>query len=350
MKKIKLKLGNRSYYIYIGYNILSKLPKMLKNKNGAVITDSNVYKHWKKALKSLKIPIYVIKPGEGSKSLQTAEKIYKKLLSYGLDRKSYLVAFGGGVVGDLTGFVAATFMRGIPYIQVPTTLMAQVDSSIGGKTAVNLSLGKNLVGSFYQPEFVFADVKTLITLHQKELRNGLSEVIKYGMIRDRSLFEYLEKNSGKLFNIKSDLWVPIVYKCASIKADIVSRDEKETKGLRVFLNYGHTTGHAIEAVNKYKNITHGEAVGIGMKTAAGLSSKLGYLSNTSVLRQNNLIDKLVKVKKINIYNDLFKKMKYDKKFLRGKMRFVLADRIGRVFVNSNIKEKDVKEVIKKNIR
>lgn len=307
--------------IYIGHNI----KKILPTGKGVVITDRNVNRYWGKEIKALGLPVYVIPPGERSKSLKMAERIYKALLRFGLDRQSFLVAFGGGVVGDLTGYVAATYMRGISYIQIPTTLMAQVDSSIGGKTGVNLPEGKNLVGCFWQPEAVFIDIKFLNTLPKRELKNGLAEVIKYGIIKDKKLFEYLGK---KKFN-----WKFIISRCARIKADIVRRDERETKGLRTILNYGHTIGHAIETSNKYKGITHGEAVAIGMKLAARISNKLGYLSNRDMTRQINLIDTFVAPRKV-VPDTTF--IRYDKKAVAGRLRFVLADRIGHVFVTDKV--------------
>lgn len=308
--------------IYIGRNIKKILPK----GKGVVITDRNVNRYWGKEIKALGLPVYVIPPGERSKNLKMAEKIYKALLRFGLDRQSYLVAFGGGVVGDLTGFAAATYMRGISYVQVPTTLMAQVDSSIGGKTGVNLPEGKNLVGCFWQPESVFIDIKFLSTLPKKELKNGMAEVIKYGIIKDRKLFEYLEKGGRSLFYI--------VTRCAKIKAEIVKRDERETTGLRAILNYGHTIGHAIEASNRYKGITHGEAVAIGMKYAAKISNKLGYLSNRDMNRQIDVINNLCGTFKSGLFSDI----KYDKKAVGGRLRFVLADRIGHVFVTDKVPE------------
>lgn len=330
MHKIRVKLGDRSYYIYIGKKILLQLGEMLKGERGAIITDKNVYKYWGKEIKKLKLPVYVIQPGETQKSLYMAERIYKALLKFGLDRQSMLVAFGGGVVGDLAGYVAATYMRGISYAQIPTTLMAQVDSSIGGKTGVNLPEGKNLIGCFCQPKFVFIDTNLLRTLPKRELKSGLAEVIKYGVIKDKQLFEYLEKNKQEKYN-----WQYIIKRCARIKADIVSRDERETKGLRMILNYGHTIGHALESSSKYKGITHGEAVAQGMIAAAKISNKLGYLSLKDTVRQINLIKTLVAQSRTVLFRDI----RHDKKAVCGKLRFVLADRIGHVFVTDKVRDR-----------
>jgi 3-dehydroquinate synthase len=345
MKEIKVNLGTRSYNIFVGYNILSKLKNMLSGSNGMIITDRNVFKYWKREIQSLNLPVYSITPGESSKNLKYAEMIYKEMLKRGLSRKSFLVAFGGGVVGDLTGFIAATYMRGISYIQVPTTLMAQTDSSIGGKTGVDLLEGKNLVGSFYQPEFVFIDIKLLSTLPRKELKSGMAEVIKYGVIKDKKLFEYLEQKGINLLNIKSKLWMPVIERCAKIKADIVSKDERETKGLRAILNYGHTIGHAIEAVNKYSSITHGEAVARGMLYAGILANKFGYLSDKDMKRQNDLINLLINPQAAVSYPKIIKHLKYDKKNIQDKIRFILADRIGHAFVSDRVKESDIREAI-----
>lgn len=336
MRTVKVKLGERSYYIYIGYNVLNKLKSMLPKGRGMVVTDDNVKKYWGREIKKLGLPIFPIKPGEQSKTFKTAEKIYKEMLRHGLDRHSYLVAFGGGVVGDLAGFAAATYMRGIQYIQAPTTVMAQVDSSIGGKTGVNLPEGKNLVGCFWQAKFVFIDIKLLNTLPEKEIRGGLAEVVKYGVIKDRKLFESLEKNKNRILNINPKLWMPIVFNCAKIKADVVSHDERETEGLRVILNYGHTIGHAIEASNKYKNISHGEAVAYGMIKAAELSNKLGYLSEGEKNRQINLINSLTLQNRTVQFCKVRDALRYDKKAKDGKLRFVLADRIGHVFVTDKV--------------
>ncbi len=346
MKTIKVNLKERSYNIYIGHNILSKLKNMLPADTGMIITDDNVLKFWGKYIKRLGMPVFSIKPGESSKDIKTAERLYKVMLDNGLNRKSFLVAFGGGVVGDLTGFVASTYMRGIPYIQVPTTIMAQVDSSIGGKTGVNLPHGKNLVGCFHQPKFVFIDIMFLKTLSLKEIKSGLAEVIKYGIIKDKKLFDYLEGKGSDLLKIESKSWEQIVYKCAKIKADVVSRDEKEIKGLRAILNYGHTIGHAIEAVNKYRGITHGEAVAEGMIFAGILSNRLGYFSFKDMTRHNNLINRLICGNKKIFYSNVVKHIKYDKKNIGNKIRLVLADSIGHVFISDKVNSGDIWGLLK----
>ncbi len=345
MKKIRVALTGRGYNIYTGYNILARLGKIMPCKRGAIITDRKVKRIWGRAVDALNLPLYSLAPGERSKSLDTAKQVYRQLLKWGLDRNSCLIAFGGGVVGDLTGFVAATYMRGIKYIQVPTTLMAQVDSSIGGKTAVNLPEGKNLVGCFYQPEFVLSDVKVLSTLNESELKNGLAEVVKYGMIKDKGLFEYLEQKGSRVLSMKAKEWEMIVARCAAIKAGIVTRDEKETRGIRDVLNYGHTIGHAIETAGKYRRINHGKAVAAGMIYAGKLAVRKGFLSTDNCRRQDNLIAKLIGPGKVNLDEDILDRIKYDKKRTEDKTRFVLADRIGHVKTGCRIKEEELKELM-----
>ena len=360
MKRINVALGERSYPIYIGYNIFSQLPKLLQGikGKGIIVTDHTVKRLWGPRIErilrksGLKMPIFSIKPGEASKSLDTAERIYHFLLKNGIDRKGFIIAIGGGVVGDLAGFVAANYMRGISVVQIPTTLMAQVDSSIGGKTGVNLNEGKNLVGSFWQPKFVFMDIQTLTTLPKRYLRAGIAEVIKYGVIKDKTLFLLLEKKLATLLEVKKDIWQSIIWRCAKIKADVVSKDECETKGLRVILNYGHTIGHAVESLTKYHRFSHGEAVALGMVAVAKLAHKMGYLGQKDLDRQICLITGLglpVDIRDIcrgkKYKENIIKKLKYDKKNKDGKIRFVLARRIGEVIVANKIKDKDIKAVL-----
>lgn len=363
MQEIIVKLGERSYPIYIGKEMLGNLVAKLSSlgKRGAIITDTNVNQLWGKELElclgagDYSLPVYTIAAGEVSKSIAVAEKGYRQLLKWGLDRKSFLIAFGGGVVGDLSGFIAATYMRGITCVQVPTTLMAQVDSSIGGKTGVNLCEGKNLVGSFWQPKFVFSDVETLKTLPQNEMKTGLAEVIKYGVIKDKELFHYLEDNTDKIHSTDIN-WEDIISRCASIKADIVSRDELELIGLRAILNYGHTIGHALETLTEYQGLSHGEAVAIGMVAAARLSYRLGHLSETDKERQIRVIEQIglpiaipeIKDKQATI-NKILQMLRYDKKAVAGKLKFVLAKSIGEVMVTDKVTEKDVQAVLEEMV-
>jgi len=281
MDTIRVNLGERAYPVYVGSNNLGSIGGLLSNfelsRRIAVISNPVVWKYYgAKVIKSLKssgfTPVKIIIPdGENYKNLKTVEKIYTGMLKAGIDRKGAIIALGGGVVGDIAGFVAATYMRGINYVQVPTTLLAQVDASIGGKTGVDHKLGKNLIGAFWQPLFVLADIDTLKTLPEREYRAGLAEVIKYGVIRDAGLFEFLEgKRELVLLRDLASLEY-IVKRCAEIKARIVEMDEREVTGIRSILNFGHTIGHAIESATGYKKFLHGEAVAIGMVVETGIS-------------------------------------------------------------------------------
>ncbi len=237
----------------------------------------------------LNVDLIEFPAGEASKNINTCLDIAEKLLERGADRETCLIALGGGVVGDMVGFIASVFMRSIPYIQIPTTLVAQVDSSIGGKTAVDLPCGKNLLGTFYQPGAVFADLSFLDTLPEKEFNNGLAEIIKYGVIEDEKMFRALEDNMEAVKQKDAVLLLKLVENCCRIKKSIVEIDEKE-QGLRRILNFGHTLGHALEALSKYK-ITHGEGVALGMIAAARISEKMGYLESEETKRIEGLIRK-----------------------------------------------------------
>src|SRR5579862_2236258 len=282
MRTVKVPLGNRSYNIVIGRGLLRGLGAACKKlglgNRCAIISDRNVARHFGKlAQKSLQgagfdAVLIVVPAGETAKSLKTVQSCYDRLAQHRLERKSYIVALGGGVVGDLAGFVAATYLRGIPFIQVPTTLLAQVDSSVGGKVGVNLKAGKNLVGAFHQPRLVLCDLDTLSSLPAREFRSGLAEVIKYGIICDARLFAHLEHDLPKLLKRDPDTLTEVIARCCEIKADVVGQDETET-GLRAILNFGHTIGHAIENISGYGKYLHGEAISIGQVAAAKLSSQ-----------------------------------------------------------------------------
>ena len=271
--------------------------------------------------------------GEKSKRIAVVEKCYDQLAAHRLERKSFIVALGGGVVGDLAGFVAATYLRGIPFVQVPTTLLAQVDSSVGGKTGVNLKAGKNLVGVFYQPQLVLCDLDTLKTLPKREYVSGLAEVIKYGIIYDAKLFAQLERNLPKLLQRDAATLAAVVARCCEIKAEVVGQDETES-GLRAILNFGHTIGHAIENSSGYGKFLHGEAISIGQVAAAKLSQKILGLPANDVERITNLFQRAglpVKIKLNPVQRKkLFAAMKLDKKVSGGEIKFVLAEKIGKV--------------------
>ncbi len=274
----------------------------------------------------------LIADGEQHKNLDTASTIYTALIERQADRSCGLIALGGGVTGDIAGFAAATFLRGIPYIQIPTTLLAQVDSSVGGKTGVNHPLGKNLIGAFHQPHLVCIDPQTLSSLPEREYRSGLYEVIKYGLIRDRRFFEFLESSLDALLKRDPKVLQTVIRRCCEIKAEITSQDEREG-GLRRILNLGHTFGHALEAATGYKHLTHGEAVGYGMKAAAALSARLGRLSQEHCHRAALLIDGLGERPSAPVpFADLYQSMQQDKKRSRGALRFVILEAIGEAAV------------------
>ena len=353
--KVKVELGENSYNIHIGENILDDVAKFIAESNFTkkvlIITDSNVEKFCSTltdALKSreIKFDVVTIPAGETSKNLSVAEKIYTHAIKLGMDRKSPIIAFGGGVVGDLAGFIAATYLRGVPFIQVPTTLLSQVDSSVGGKTAVNHALGKNLIGAFYQPKAVFIDINTLKTLPEREIKSGLGEIVKYGIISDEKFFEYLELNAEKILARDVEVLKQIIKRCCEIKAEVVSADEKEN-GLRRTLNFGHTIGHAIEQVTAYEKYHHGEAVAIGMVGAALISFALGKIIFNDVARLKNLLDALGLVTLCVGCNaeEMYKATFYDKKNIGGKIHWVLMRGFGDVEVTDDVSELEVKKAI-----
>ena len=367
MDKIKVDLGDNSYNINAGCYILKDFGDTLKRSNGfekiVVITDPLVNELWGSSLRSslkavnLDFETIDVPRGESNKNLSIAMKLYNKLLQLEVHRDCCIVAFGGGVIGDLAGFVAATYMRGTSLVHVPTTLLAQVDSSIGGKTSVNHPKAKNLIGVFYQPIFVYADVETLTTLPQKEISTGLAEVIKYGVIQDEDFFKFLETNAHHL-NTKAfedndtlkaalKVWQTIVTESCKIKAKIVEQDEKE-KGLRMILNYGHTIGHAIETLTRYSRYNHGEAVSIGMVAAAKISHALEMMDEKSLLRIKNLLEKLKLPTSTDGLNAsrIIEILKVDKKIREGKIKFVLPKSIGKVEVKDDVPLAVVRRVLK----
>ena len=297
MRTVSVQLGNRSYAIKIAPGLLKQLggecARLKLGDRCAIITDTNAGKHFAKPvyeslLKAGFEPVLITVPaGEKSKRISVVENCYDQLAAQRFERKSFIVALGGGVVGDLAGFVAATYLRGIPFVQVPTTLLAQVDSSVGGKTGVNLRAGKNLVGAFYQPRLVLCDLETLKALPEREFRAGLAEVIKYGIIFDAKLFAQLERDLPKILKRDSETLSPIIARCCEIKAEVVSQDETEN-GLRAILNFGHTIGHAIENSSGYGKFLHGEAISVGQVAAAKLSQKILGLPERDVERIKNL--------------------------------------------------------------
>lgn len=329
----------------MGVNILNEIGEHARGKKFMIVSNPTVYDLYGKqvndALPDREVHKILIPDGEKYKTFESVFQIYDALLENKFDRKSYIIALGGGVIGDLAGFAASTYMRGIPYIQVPTTLLAQVDSSIGGKVAVNHPKAKNMIGCFYQPEFVYSDIKTLETLPDKEFINGMAEVIKYGLIRDKNLFAFLDRSVESIKETKNISH--IISRCAQIKANIVEKDEKE-KDLRMILNFGHTIGHAIESVSQYK-FGHGECVSLGMVAATKISAKVGLLKETEV---NNIM------KLINNYNlptsvkgidtsKIYETLQYDKKIIDNTMRFILLKSIGNALIYNKLSEDIVME-------
>lgn len=285
MKTLRVGLGERSYNIHIGEGVLSETGVLCRNHglkgSAAVITNPTVAALYLPLVRSslekegYAVTVIEVPDGEDYKCSSTLDLIYDGLISAGLDRGAFIVALGGGVVGDMAGFAAATFLRGIPFIQVPTTLLAQVDSSVGGKTGINHRLGKNLIGAFYQPSMVIVDLDTLDTLPEREYLCGVAETLKYGIVLDRGLFEYIRGAVEELKQLNKNTLLHIVSEACRIKASVVEKDERES-GLRAVLNYGHTIGHAVETLSGYGAVKHGEAVAIGMAQAARLSALRGY--------------------------------------------------------------------------
>ena len=339
---IRVTLGERSYEIAIGQGNLAFLPALVsqrrKPSRAVVITDSNVRApHGERiatALRagSIRADLLEVPAGEGSKCVAEAQGLWTELARLTVDRKTVIVAAGGGVIGDLAGFVAATYSRGLAFVQVPTTLLAQVDSSVGGKVGINLPEAKNIVGAFWQPAGVLIDLDALQTLPDREYRSGLAEVVKYGVILDPDFFQYLEQHVEALKAREPAALEHIVATSCRLKAAVVERDEREETGLRAVLNYGHTFCHAIETVTGYGHYLHGEAVAIGMVCASRLAESLGRIEASVTARQRALLEKLgLPVAASKLDNDeLLAAMQLDKKAENGRLRFVLPTRLGHV--------------------
>jgi 3-dehydroquinate synthase len=363
----------QSYPVFVGYGLLDKLGEKMKQAalsgTATIISDENVFSLYGSKVEGIlkgagfAVNSFVVPPGEGTKNMDYAIKIYDFLVEHRAERDDIIVALGGGMVGDLAGFVAATFLRGMPWIQVPTSLVAMVDASIGGKVGVNHPEGKNLIGAFYQPNLVLADCQTLTTLPQRELTSGWAEVIKHGLILDKEFFEFLESNVDKLTKLEPEILTRAIARSAAIKAQVVSQDEKEREGKRTILNYGHTIAHGLEAATQYKRFLHGEAVAIGMVGAAKLSQRLGLLPSAVVKRQQALLQKFGLPtslraeaasqrrgrKRSNLklsLTEVTMAMELDKK-VRGKaIRWVLLQDIGKAVIRSDVPQRDVLTVIR----
>ncbi len=357
-KQVNVPLPENSYDILIGPGILTELAADLKarplSERYVIVTDSNVEdflgQDLLSSLKStgLNVDLVAFQAGEESKNMDTVVELARHLVGLGADRKTVILALGGGVVGDVAGFLASIYMRGIPFVQLPTTLLAQVDSSVGGKTGVDLPEGKNLLGTFYQPVRVYADIGVLSTLPASEIRNGLAEVVKYGMIRSPELFALLEENWWDVVNLEPEITADIVAISCQIKADVVVADEKEG-GLRRILNFGHTIGHAIEAAAHFQ-IPHGEAVAMGMVAISRVSQRKGLMTEREVQRLEALLERFglpIRIPQHLSTEELIDLMAHDKKKSGGKVHFVLCKGIGDTVITDEVSNEELKSVIEK---
>jgi len=358
MRIVEVPLGSRSYKIEVGRDLLPELGKRCQKlslgRRCAIITDSNVAPLYAgKAAGALQAagfePVTIqIPAGEKAKDLKYVQQCYDQLAAHRLERKSFVIALGGGVVGDLAGFVAATYLRGVAFVQVPTTLLAQVDSSVGGKVGVNLKAGKNLVGAFYQPRLVLCDLTALDSLAEREFKAGLAEVIKYGIIYDPLLFARIERDLEKILARDPKVLAEIVARCCEIKADVVAQDETESS-VRAILNFGHTVGHGLEAISRYGKYLHGEAISIGQVAAARLSELQSGLSGDEVRRIRELFRRAGLPVNVRLTGaekkKLFEAMRLDKKVSAGEIKFVLARRIGDVEFGQKVPTENIDKVL-----
>lgn len=355
MQTLKVDLASRSYPIHIGRNLISDASLILphlKRKHVAIVTNTTVAPlYLDKITQSLQaagvtvIPI-ILPDGEAYKNAETLNTIYDVLLQNRCERSTTLIALGGGVIGDLTGYAAATYLRGVPFIQIPTTLLSQVDSSVGGKTGINHPLGKNMIGAFYQPQLVLADIDTLQTLPVREFSAGMAEVIKYGLIRDADFFDWLENNMASLMQLSEQELSYAIYRSCQNKADVVAKDEHE-QGERALLNLGHTFGHAIENAMGYGVWLHGEAVAAGTMMAADLSQRMGWLAQPEIDRIKHILEAAnlpISAPKLGVerYLDL---MGLDKKVENGKIRLILQQGIGKSVITSDYDAEKLKETL-----
>jgi 3-dehydroquinate synthase len=358
LKILNVELAERSYPVMVGRNLLPDAGAIVARKgfNSApvVITNRTVFKlHGDPFLKSLRrafgdVRIILIGDGERYKNHATLFSIYNGMFRANADRRSWIVAFGGGVVGDIAGFAAATFMRGIPYVMAPTTLLAQVDSSIGGKVAINVAQGKNLIGAFHQPAAVLSDTDTLSTLPERELVSGLYEVVKCAAIGSESLLSYVERRLAEILSCRPHALAHIVMEAARIKADVVARDERESS-LRMILNYGHTVGHALETATSYGKFKHGEAVAWGMIAAIGFGRELGLLRSDEAARLAGIIRRISRLPSIGdiSLNRLWNALIRDKKFQSGGIRMILLPRLGEAQIVPSIVSSGLRQFLKK---
>lgn len=366
---VSVELGDRRYDILITHDELAQFPSHLnewrarhphlrtETPKACLITDGNVQPHAGKLLKPLRdagwdAQVISVPAGEQSKSLAQLASLYEHLADFKADRRTVIIAIGGGVVGDLAGYAAASYNRGLPFVQVPTTLLANVDSSVGGKLGINLPQGKNLVGAFHQPLGVFIDTSLMATLPDREYRSGLAEVVKYGVILDAEFFSYLQEHVSGLNERSPEVLRHVIARSCRLKADVVEEDEYERTGLRAILNYGHTFAHAYEALAGYGQLLHGEAVAIGMIAASQLAEKLGRIDAQATAHQRALLEALhlpVKLPEgMTLSSDeIIECMRRDKKSVGGQLRFILPTRIGHVETVKDVPEELVREVLER---
>lgn len=357
MRKVRVDLPGNGYDILIGNGLEAEIASFFEDagfsSRALILSDTNVGKIYAEKIAELlqragKQPsVHLVPAGESSKSLTEAEHIYTKAIEQGLDRKSAIIALGGGVVGDLAGFIAATYMRGIPFVQIPTSLLAQVDSSVGGKVAVNHRLGKNMIGAFYQPKCVFIDLACLSTLPKRELFTGLGEIVKYGVIYDEAFFSYLEEHAEAILDLHPEETEHLVVRSCEIKAAVVGEDEREA-GLRAILNFGHTMGHAIEKETRYVRYNHGEAVAVGMMGAAYLSRELGLVGDAEVERLRGLLERFSLPTKAEgcTEDGMYAAIFHDKKAVDGKVKWILMEGVGRVKAVPDVPETVVRKCMR----
>jgi len=364
---VHVNLGERSYEIRIVSGGLSELPTLLptwmdrsvyqagSSRQAHVVTDRNVRPHADVVREGLTLTgwscgLTELEPGEKTKSIASLSAVWDDLIAVKADRRTVLIAVGGGVVGDLAGFAAASFVRGLPFVQVPTSLLADVDSSVGGKTGINHPVAKNMLGAFHQPIGVLIDTEMLVTLPAREFAAGLAEVVKYGVILDSDYFAFLELRAEAIFRRDPGILRQVVARCCRLKADVVEKDEFERTGLRAVLNYGHTFGHAFEALAGFGELLHGEAVAIGMMYASRLAERLGLINSTVTVRQEALLNRFGLPTRLpagwpHSVDAVVERMKLDKKTLGGHLRFVLPKRLGLVEIVNDVSEADVRAVL-----
>ena len=347
-----------SYPVVAGWGLINSLGDRFTDLGltgtAYIITDENVMnlyaRNVQRALQSRNVAAhcFIIPAGETSKSFELAQAIYSWLANLKAERGHTIISVGGGVAGDLGGFIAATYLRGMAWVQVPTSMAAMVDASIGGKVAVNLPQAKNLVGAFYQPKGVFADVQSLSTLGKRELSEGWAEAIKHGFILDASLVDVFEEHAEALMDVEPEISTEVIRRSMAIKANVVSQDERETLGIRIMLNYGHTIGHALESSTEYGQFFHGEGVSVGMMSAASMAQEMGLHSQDIVDRQRRLLDRFnlpTSAKGVNV-DDILKGMSLDKKVQDGSKRWVMLEEVGRSVVRTDVPE----ELVQKTVR